>query len=177
MFLENTTFDLALRSLVLGPIGLFWVIFIVRNIGLRTFSKMTAFDFIATVATGSLLANCATATNWQDFIQACGGMTFILVSQYILARLRRNNETVSKILENEPLLLVRDGEWIESAMDKERVSDSDLWAKLREANVTDLSKVRAVILETTGDISVMHDETLDDRVLTGVRDWKDIKDE
>lgn len=169
MFTEIPDIDLFLRCIILGPVGLFWVIFIVRIIGLRTFSKMTAFDFIATVATGSLLANCATSTNWPAFVQASGGMIFILLAQYTLARLRRNNEAVSKILENEPMLLVSNGKWIEQAMDKVRVSDADIWAKLREANVTDLSKIRAVVLETTGDISVLHDENLNDQLLTGVR--------
>lgn len=37
-----------------------------------------------------------------------------------------------------------------------KVTPDDIRAKLREANVTDLNQVRAVVLETTGDISVLH---------------------
>lgn len=33
---------------------------------------------------------------------------------------------------------------------------NDVYAKLREANVLSLDQVRCVVLETTGDISVMH---------------------
>lgn len=169
MFNDDVIIDLAIRSLILGPIGLLWVIIIVRNIGLRTFSKMTAFDFISTVATGSLLANVATSTDWKQFIQACGGLLFILVTQFVLAKLRRKSQKISNILENEPVLLVSEGKWNKDVMDKVRVSDSDLWAKLREANVTDLKKIRAVVLETTGDISVLHDDSLNDKLLTGVQ--------
>ena len=39
---------------------------------------------------------------------------------------------------------------------KARVTESDLRGKLREANVIQLSEVRAVIFETTGDVSVLH---------------------
>lgn len=38
------------------------------------------------------------------------------------------------------------------------VSQADLMAKLREANVLQLSQVKAVVFETTGDISVLHSE-------------------
>ena len=49
-----------------------------------------------------------------------------------------------------------------------KVTASDVRAKLREANVTDWSQVRAVVLETTGDVSVLHGETLDPTLLEGV---------
>jgi uncharacterized membrane protein YcaP (DUF421 family) len=39
---------------------------------------------------------------------------------------------------------------------KARVTEGDLRSKLREANVLNLSQVRAVVFETTGDISVLH---------------------
>ena len=55
--------DILARGLILGPLGLFWMVMTARVIGLRTFSKMTVFDFITTVAVGSLLANVATATS------------------------------------------------------------------------------------------------------------------
>ena len=42
-------------------------------------------------------------------------------------------------------------------------------AKLREANVLDISEVRAVVLETTGDISVLHGESCAETVMEGTR--------
>lgn len=36
------------------------------------------------------------------------------------------------------------------------VGESDLMAKLREANVIQLDEVLAVVLESTGDMSVLH---------------------
>ena len=72
-------------------------------------------------------------------------------------------------MQNEPVLLMRDGEILDEALEKTRVARSDLIAKLREANVTDYSQVRAAVLETTGDVSVLHGETLDEALLEGVR--------
>ena len=45
-------------------------------------------------------------------------------------------------------------------------------AKLREANVFELSEVKAVVLETTGDISVLHSDSkkkIEDCLLEGVK--------
>ena len=68
MFFDSVPLDILARALLLSAIALVWVIFVVRVIGLRTFSKMTAFDFVATVATGSLLAGaCQATTQRQDF--------------------------------------------------------------------------------------------------------------
>lgn len=39
---------------------------------------------------------------------------------------------------------------------KAKMTVSDLHGKLREANVINYSQVRAVIAETTGDVSVLH---------------------
>ena len=49
-----------------------------------------------------------------------------------------------------------DGKVIDKALNVSRVAESDLF-KLREANVLELNQVRAVVLETTGDISVLHE--------------------
>ena len=50
---------------------------------------------------------------------------------------------------------------------------ADLLAKLREANVLSFHQVHAVVMETTGDVSVLHgtgDEDTDiDAMIDGVR--------
>ena len=45
----------------------------------------------------------------------------------------------------------------------------DLIAKLRESNVLDFAEVRAAVLETTGDISVLHGDACDEALLRGVQ--------
>ena len=169
MFFEDyPNLDLLMRTVILGPLGLLWVVLMVRVVGLRSFSKMTAFDFVTTVAIGSLLANAAVTTEWAAFIQSCGAISAILALQVAIAYFRRSAPVASQSLENEPVILMRDGKWNEAEMEEARVSYDDVWAKLREANVLSLKEVRAVVLETTGDISVLHGKNLDAELLTGV---------
>ena len=161
--------DAILRGLVLGALGLAFIIGLVRIVGLRSFSKMTAFDFIVTVATGSLLASAGTASEWPNFLQALVAIAALMGLQVILAIYRRSGDGTSSPIENEPLTLMRDGVFLEASMASSRVSRDDVLAKLRAANVLSLSEVRAVVLETTGDISVLHGDHLDDDLIRDVR--------
>ena len=142
------------------------VITVVRVNGLRSFSKMSGFDFAVTVAIGSLIAGVANLSV-PVTIGALAVVVLIAV-QRLVARLRRSTE-IEKVVDNEPLLLMHDGEILSRNLSKTRVTEHDLFAKLREANVTHLDQVRAVVMETTGDVSVLHGDTLDGRVLRGVR--------
>ncbi|MBL4858496.1 MAG: DUF421 domain-containing protein, partial [Erythrobacter sp.] len=84
-------------------------------------------------------------------------------------RLRNSSDRIEDMLQNNPVILMRDGKIIREALKTTRVPENDLVAKLREANVLDLSEVRAVVLETTGDISVLHGNKLEETLLKGVK--------
>ncbi|WP_225425542.1 DUF421 domain-containing protein [Pelagerythrobacter rhizovicinus] len=156
------------RGLLLAVAALAWVVLLVRVNGLRSLSKMTSFDFVMTIALGSLVAGASQADNWSGFAQPLVAMAGLFLAQWGAARLRRISPAIENVIQNEPVLLMRDGEILRDALDRTRVAESDLFAKLREANVSDLSQVRAVVLETTGDVSVLHGETTSERLLEGV---------
>ena len=71
------------------------------------------------------------------------------------------------------MLLMRDGEILYENLHKTNMGEDDLIAKLREANVIDFDEVLAVVLESTGDVSVLHnngDKKLMEKLLQGVQD-------
>lgn len=144
------------------------VIITIRFVGLRSLSKMSSFDFAVTVAIGSIMASTvATSTPVANGALA---VVALLVVQAFVAVLRRF-ASFSNVVDNAPTMLMRDGTYIDAALDSCRVTRSDVVAKLREANVLALADVRAVVLETTGDISVLHGtEEVDPALLDGVID-------
>lgn len=169
MFVLQTEIDIVLRGLILGAIALVWVVVLIRVVGLRSLSKMTNFDFVMTIALGSLIAGAAQSTEWTGFFQALVGMVAMFVTQVAASRLRKASDRFETLVSNEPQLLMRDGEILHDALKACRVAEDDLIAKLREANVLDMSEVRAVVLETTGDVSVLHGDHLSEEVLQYVR--------
>ena len=170
MFFETTWIDVVARGVILSAIGLCYVVLLVRILGLRSFSKMTNFDFVMTIATGSLLAGAAQATDWAGFGQPIAAMAALFAVQWSVARMRKSYDSFEQAVQNDAVLLMKDGKFCRKAMNEERVAESDLVAKLREANVLEMSKVRAVVLETTGDVSVMHGDVLEDRLIANIRD-------
>ncbi|MEQ8307332.1 MAG: DUF421 domain-containing protein [Hoeflea sp.] len=168
MFFETEPYETIAAAIALSLVALAWVILVVRLIGLRTFSKMTAFDFVVTVATGSLLAGACQSDSWSAFWQTLMAIGVLLGLQYVTARLRKSSESFDQVVQNSPVLLMQDGVILNAALTRTRVAEDDLIAKLREANVLDLADIRAVVLETTGDISVLHGQHLDPKLLQNV---------
>ncbi|WP_199797892.1 DUF421 domain-containing protein [Erythrobacter sp. KY5] len=143
---------------------------LIRLNGLRTLSKMTNFDFVTTVAFGSLLAGAAQVSEWTAFLQTLAAMLGLVLAQAATSFLRRRSETAATMIGNQPCLIMRDGEFDNEALKANSIRREDMIAKLREANVLQLSEVRAAILETTGDVSVLHGNVeLDEVLLQDVR--------
>lgn len=162
-------FGALVRGIILTTIAVLWTVLLVRLVGLRAFSKMNSFDFVATIATGSLIAQAGTRVEWSEFLQAMTAIAGVFLVQYLLAQARQRWDRVGKIISNEPVLLMDRGKFLEKAMAETRVSQSNMVEKLRAAGVTEVSQVRAVVLETTGDISVIKGDDIDEKLLEGVR--------
>ncbi len=169
MFTDLLTVDSLLKGFALTSVAMLWVVLLVRINGLRSFSKMTNFDFVMTVAVGSLLASASQVSSWNAFLQGLAAMATLFVVQAAAARMRRTSKKVESVMQNTPVLLMRNGEIISSALAETRVARSDLLAKLREANVLDMQEVKAVVLETTGDISVLHGNHCSEAMLEGIK--------
>jgi uncharacterized membrane protein YcaP (DUF421 family) len=143
------------------------VVAAVRVIGLRSLAKMSAFDFAVTVAIGSVIATTvATTTAVSDGVVA---IVALLGAQWVIAQFRRRSFG-NRLVDNRPVLLVRDGRFIDAALDDARITRADVYGHLRKRNVHSLADVRAVVLETTGDISVLAGGgPIDGALLDGVR--------
>ena len=169
MFFDGPIVDAFAKGFVLSAVGLFWIILLVRIVGLRSFSKMTNFDFVMTVAMGSLLAGASQSEQWTGFLQTLTAMASLFAVQYFVSRLRRWSQPLDTLVQNTPTLLMKDGVILHDALRATRVAEEDLIAKLREANALDMSSVRAVVLETTGDVSVLHGDPVDETLFKGVK--------
>lgn len=130
-------------------------IIITRVFGLRTFAKMSSIDFASTIAVGSVLASIVLNAD-QSVLKGAIVLAAIIGFQTLFSLVVRKAEWFQKLATNKPQLLMRNGEILYENLKKCNVGKDDLIAKLREANVHSLSEVRAVVFESTGDISVLH---------------------
>jgi len=156
---------------VASVIGIFVVIILITRIaGLRTFAKMSSFDFASTIAIGSILA-AVVMNSSNSILKGVVALVGIVVFQSIFSYIVRNWDWARKILTNKPMMLMYKGEILYNNLKRTNVGEDDLIAKLREANVFNFDEVAAVILESTGDMSVLHDNEdhdLSDKIIDGV---------
>lgn len=162
--------EVFVRGAVLTTIAVLWTLLLVRIVGLRSFSKMTAIDFVSTVATASLIAQACTRDDWLEFVQALTAIAAIFVLQWLLARALQASDRAAKLVRNQPLLLMRDGRFIDEALRESGVTRQNLLEKVRGSSATRLEDVSAIVLETTGDVHVITG-TIDPEIMSGVRGW------
>ena len=131
------------------------VTIVVRINGLRSFAKMSSIDFVTTITIGSVI--CSTImTDSNSILKGGLAIGVLLIVQTIFSLLKMKTDWFSAMAENKPIFLYKNDIFIEANLTKSKVSKNDVIAKLREANAYDLNKVHAVVLESTGDISVIH---------------------
>ena len=145
-----------------------FVVALTRVFGLRSFSKMSGFDFAVTVAIGSVVATTAMSTT-TPFWQGALALAALFSVQSIIAQARSRLKGLVDVTDNDPLLIMRDGEILHDNLRRAGMTTGDLIGKLREANALEFSQIRAVVFEPTGDVSVLHGDKMDDRLLDGVR--------
>ncbi|MFB9056435.1 DUF421 domain-containing protein [Mariniflexile ostreae] len=145
--------------LVISVLGIYTIIIIITRIfGLRTFAKMSSFDFASTIAVGSVLA--AIILN-NDYSLLKGGIVLVTIIgfQSLFTFLVRKNEVLKKLFTNKPQIIMWEGKILHEQLKHCNVGVDDLLAKLREANVHRFEEVKAVVFESTGDVSVIHNDS------------------
>lgn len=159
-------------TVVLTAVGIYLVLVLfTRLAGLRTFSKMSTVDFAVTVAVGSVLASTI-LTKDPPLAQSVVALAALFMMQYGASLLRMNSDAMIDVLDNRPVLVMAGPEILHENLKNVRMTENDLYAKLRQANVTRRDQIRAVVMETTGDVSVLHadpdGQPLEDELLYGV---------
>ncbi len=143
-------------------IGIFSYVFIVlllRISGKRTLSKWNAFDFIITVAFGSILASTI-VSNSIALSDGAAALALLVLLQFVVTWSTVRSKFLKDVVKAEPTLLFYKGNFLKEDMKKERVTESEILAAIRGNGISSLDKTGAVILETDGSFSVI--QTLDD---------------
>ncbi|MCA9563093.1 MAG: DUF421 domain-containing protein [Myxococcales bacterium] len=136
------------------------VMALTRAAGLRSFAKMSTPDFVTTLAIASVAASVIVSLK-MSLIAGLIALAALYGFQWFTA-LMAARDAGADLLNNKPLLLMAGGEFIDENMKRSHCSTSEVYSKLREANVRHLDQVLAVVFETTGDISVLHVDDDDD---------------
>jgi uncharacterized membrane protein YcaP (DUF421 family) len=143
-----------LRVVVVGSLSYIFLLIFVRISGKRTLSKMSAFDFIVTITLGSAFGRILTARN-VALVECLAAFLTLILLQWLVSTLRVRFKKFEQLVDAEPALLYFNGRYNTRNMQKERITESEILAKVREEGLASLDEVEAVILESAGTLAVI----------------------
>lgn len=143
-----------IKIVVITPLAYFAMVFLLRISGKRTLAKMNAFDFVITVALGSTLSSVALNKN----IPLANGITAIFLFiglQFLLTWLAVRIKAFKTLITSRPTLIFYKGNYLDQAMKKERITVEEIYNAARLQGLSTLDEIELIILETTGDITII----------------------
>lgn len=143
-----------IHTLVVGSLSYLALIALLRISGKRTLSKWNAFDFVVTVAFGSILATALISTD-VPLLQGILGLGLLIGWQFLLTWLSVRSHPFQNLIKGHPTLLLWQGEFRKEALRKARVTEGEVKAAVRSNGGSVLEQVAAVVLETDGTFSVI----------------------
>ncbi len=146
--------DGLLRILITAPVMYAVVVVFVRLAGKRSTSQMNNFDWVVTVALGSIVGSAVILRD-VTIAEASLAIAVLFGVQWMLTAIMPRSELVSGLVKAEPRLLVENGEFRRQAMLDERVTKSEIRAALRRNGLAGVSDAQWVILESDARLSVI----------------------
>lgn len=161
----SSVFDIIIMAVILYPS----LILLLRISGKRTLSKMNMFDLVITVALGSTVATILLSST-VTFFDGITALAMLILLQFIVTWLGVRSRAFNSLIKGEPQLLYYNGNYIESALKKERINRDEIKQALRAQGIASFSHVEAIVLETDGSLSVVkqNNQTHEFNALTDV---------
>jgi uncharacterized membrane protein YcaP (DUF421 family) len=142
------------RVLILGTLAYVALVLLLRATGKRTLSKLNAFDLVVTVALGSTLATVLLSRQ-VSLSEGVLAMALLIGLQWAITWLSVRSERFARTVKGEPCLLFLNGRFLHDAMKRERVTEEEVMAAVRQQGQAHMVKVAAVVIETDGSLTVM----------------------
>ena len=149
--------DLAIRAIILYC----FVIFVMRAVGRRELSSLTAVDLVLLIVMGDAIQQGLTQDDYSvtgSFIVVSTFAVLQVATAYLGFRFRR----LRVVLEGQPIVLVDDGELIHENLRRHRLTPDDVAEEMRLQQIMSFSDLRWAILEANGRISFIERRSLQD---------------
>lgn len=151
MFFES--WSELVRVLISAPILYLFVVLLIRVSGKRSTSQMNNFDWIVTVAMGSMVSSTILKEDIK-LLEGVAAISTLILLQYCVTKGSLFSARLSKMVRSRPTLLVFNGQFLDTYLVTERIARSEILSAIREAGLH-LDQVAAVVLENDAKLSVI----------------------
>jgi uncharacterized membrane protein YcaP (DUF421 family) len=148
--------DLAIRAVVLY----LFVVFVMRVVGRRELSSLTAFDLVLLIVLGDAIQQGLTQADYSVTGAVIVVSTFALL-QVATSYLGFKSRRIRSVLEGHPIVLIEDGRLIDGNLRRQRLTPDDVAEAMRLQQILSFTDVAWAILESNGRISFIEKRTVD----------------
>jgi len=137
--------------------GYFFLMFTVRLLTRRPGAQMTMFEFVIVFLIGGVII---LATIGGDRSITNCGMAILTVGllHNVVAWLKSRSPRFGAFVDGTPLLLLKDGAWVDEVMQGMKMAPEDIMAAARMKGINSIFDVKYAILERNGTISIIKSE-------------------
>jgi len=146
---ELEWYQMVLRGIVVYFIALTYL----RVAGMRSISNGSAFDFVITITLGGILSR-AISGHYPFFPTLITALVMALCHRMI-ALISFKSDFARKLVDGKPVLLFKEGVFMEKSLSLHSIHRADLDRTLREGGIDDYTKVKSIWYEVDGKISVV----------------------
>lgn len=153
----------ALATVIATTVMYLLVILVSRILGARVLTGLTSFDMLAGIIFGAIVGRATLGPGPTLTTGIIAFLTLVALQGTIgqIAHTKRGEHWVN----NQPLLLYAGSKPLEDVLRKTRISRDELQSKLRLAGIQSNDQISAIILEPTGEISILTSDRLIDHGL------------
>jgi uncharacterized membrane protein YcaP (DUF421 family) len=134
--------------------GYLFLVLMVRIVGRRPGKQLTPFEFVLIFYLGGLTLTGIVGDEVSLTNAVCQILT-VGMCHYVLAWLRYRSSRVAQLLDGVPLFLLEQNNWRTNTLNQMSIQDDDVMDMARGQGIKDLSGIKAAILETFGEISIL----------------------
>ncbi|MER1995969.1 MAG: YetF domain-containing protein [Arthrobacter sp.] len=138
---------------VVSAVGIYAVFFLlIRGFGQRSLASWSTLDKAIVIALGGVVGRVILGYT-PTLAAGIVGLVSLFAMMRLEEYLRRTKRGV--YLSSRPVLLMAGDEILADNLKKARIQNDELYFKLRQAGIHNFSEVSVVLLEPTGDVSVL----------------------
>ncbi len=155
MNMSFLTFSMSPVEILIRGSLMYWFLFVIfrfilrRNAGSAGITDILFIVLLGDAAQNAMIGDGQTVADGAMLISTLVGWN------YLLDYLGCHFPLISKLTDAPPIRMIRNGRLQGSNMRREHITEKELWAKLRAAEVERIDEVKAMYLEGDGTFSVL----------------------
>lgn len=140
--------------MIITVVVYFSLVIILRSSGKRSLAKLNAFDLVVTITIGAIASDTIISKS-VTYLDGMLSILVLIILQYVIAKISVFSKKFEKLVDSNPTLIFYDGNYILENMKRTRITESAILQQIRLQHGLTSNEVKAVVLESNGELSVM----------------------